>query len=103
MNGYKLMAESYRKLMEQGEIPEEKAKRTMEIYNFLATCSTDDFDEMVDSSAFNDIIAAYVIMAADAAGLDKEERNKIAKQIGWIFNEMTAKEVVDRAEKIKRS
>ena len=42
-------------------------------------------------------------MAADAAGLDKEERNKIAKQLGWIFDEMTAKEVVDRAEKIKRS
>ena len=37
MNGFMVMAESYKKLMEQGKIEKE-----MRIYEFLATCDSDD-------------------------------------------------------------
>lgn len=37
MNGFLVMAESYKKLMEQGKIEKE-----MHIYEFLATCDSDD-------------------------------------------------------------
>lgn len=37
MNGFLVMAESYKKLMEQGKIEKE-----MRIYEFLATCDSDD-------------------------------------------------------------
>ena len=37
MNGFLIMAESYKKLMEQGKIEKE-----MRIYEFLATCDSDD-------------------------------------------------------------
>lgn len=42
MNGFLVMAESYNKLMEQGKIEKEVAEKEMRIYEFLATCDSDD-------------------------------------------------------------
>ena len=42
MNGFLVMAESYKKLMEQGKIEKEVAEKEMRIYEFLATCNSDD-------------------------------------------------------------
>ena len=56
MNGYKMMAESYRQLVKRGEIDKETADKEIRVYDFLATCDSDDLCRMVDSSAFNDII-----------------------------------------------
>ena len=55
MNGYEMMAESYRQLVKHGEIDKETADKEIRIYDFLATCDTEDICRMVDSSAFNDI------------------------------------------------
>lgn len=63
MNGYEMMAESYRQLVKHGEIDKETADKEIRIYDFLATCDTEDICRMVDSSAFNDIIRAFVEMA----------------------------------------
>lgn len=63
MNGYEMMADSYRQLVKQGKIDKETADREIRVYDFLATCDSDDLCRMVDSSAFNDIIRAYVEMA----------------------------------------
>lgn len=41
MNGFLVMAESYKKLMEQGKIEKEVAEKEMRIYEFLATCDSD--------------------------------------------------------------
>ena len=57
------MADSYKKLVEQGKINKEEAEKEIRIYEFLATCDTDDFCIMVDSSAFNDIIRGFIKMA----------------------------------------
>lgn len=42
MNGFLVMAESYKKLMEQGKIEKEVAEKEMRIYEFLATWDSDD-------------------------------------------------------------
>ena len=62
MNGYEMMADSYRQLVKQGKIDKETADREIRVYDFLATCDSDDLCRMVDSSAFNDIIRAYLKM-----------------------------------------
>lgn len=59
MNGYTIMADSYKVLAEQGKIEAEKAEKAIRIFDFLATCDNDDLCQMVDSSAFNDIIKAF--------------------------------------------
>lgn len=94
MNGFKLMADSYRKWMTEGKIDKETAEKEIRIYDFLAACDTDDFFRMVDSGAFNDIIRAFLKMAVVNAELEEEQQGKILNQLRYIFSEKFAKEVL---------
>lgn len=94
MNGFTMMADSYKKLMEQGNIDRETAEKEIRIYEFLATCDTDDFCRMIDSSAFNDIIRAFLKMAVTNAAIDEDSKDKVLSQLRWIFDEKQAKEVL---------
>ena len=77
MNGFTMMADSYKKLMNDGKIEKDVAEKEIRIYEFLATCSQDDFCRMVDSSAFNDIIRAFLKMAVDHADIDEKSKEKV--------------------------
>lgn len=94
MNGYTIMADSYRKMMNEGMIQKDAAEKSIRIYDFLATCDTDDLCQMVDSSAFNDIIRAFLKLAVVNAGIDQEAQDKVLNQLRWIFDEKSAKEVL---------
>jgi hypothetical protein len=96
MNGYTMMSDSYKMLMEQGKIDKATAEKAIRIYDFLATCDSDDICQMVDSSAFNDIIRAFLRMAVDNAGLDEKARDSVINQLRWIFDEKQAKEVLEK-------
>lgn len=95
MNGYEMMADSYRQLVKQGKIDKETADKAIRVYDFLATCDSDDLCRMVDSSAFNDIIRAYLKMAVQSADIDEDAREKVVGQLRWLFDEKTAKEVLE--------
>ncbi|MBS6679624.1 MAG: hypothetical protein KH330_18155 [Clostridiales bacterium] len=98
MNGYTMMADSYKMLMKQGKIDKETAEKSIRIYEFLATCDKDDLCQMVDSSAFNDIIRAFLKMAVDHAEIDEKSKEKVIGQLRWIFDEKSAKEVLNNGK-----
>lgn len=81
--------------MKQGRIEKETADKEIRIYDFLATCDSDDLCRMVDSSAFNDIIRAYLKMAVQSADIDEDAKEKVVGQLRWLFDEKTAKQVLD--------
>ena len=93
MNGYAIIASNYRKLLERGEIDRETAEKEIKIYDFLASCDADDLYRLVDSSAFNDIIAALLKMAASSAGMDEDAQGKILEQLRRMFDENQTKEI----------
>ena len=95
MNGYTLMAESYKKLMNEGKIGKEEAEKEIRIFEFLATCNNDDYCRIIDSGAFNDIIRAYIKETVIKADIDEKSRDKVLEQLHWIFDTKTAKEVLN--------
>ena len=95
MNGFSAMADGYRELIKRGRIDKETAEKEIRVYDFLSTCDRDDLCRMVDSSAFNDIIRAYVEMAVKNADIDEDGRSKVVRQLRWLFDEKTAKQVLD--------
>ena len=97
MNGYKLIADGYRKLVQSGQFAEEDVKRKIEIYDFLSTCTHSDFSILVDSSAFNDIMAAYTKKAAKNIGLGEDIEKKLAKELHCLFDEISASEIMEEA------
>lgn len=96
MNGFAVMADSYKQLVEQDKMTEEQARRSIEIYEFLATCDKDDFCQMVDSSAFNDIIRAFLTKAIKSAELDEKSKDSVMNELRHLFNDVPAKEVLNR-------
>lgn len=97
MNGFTMMADSYKKLMNEGKIEKEVAEKKIRIYEFLATCDMDDFCTMVDSSAFNDIIKGYVatFLKQGHGDLFGDEAIKVAmRDMDRLFSEESAKEVL---------
>lgn len=93
MNGFTMMADSYKKLMEQGKIDKETAEKEIRIYEFLATCNQSDFCRMVDSSAFNDIIKAFCRKALQGAKVSEEVEDSVMGELRWIMDTMQAGEV----------
>lgn len=105
MNGYKMLADSWRKLLDSGKISDDKipeTKRAVEIYDFLATCNTDDLCRMVNSSAFNDIIIAYIKLAVNKAAIDDHARENVMDQIYQVI-QLRANDVLQLQDDITGS
>ena len=96
MNGYELMADSYRTAAGNGQIPADEAEQKAKIYDLLATFTDEDLYAMIDSTAFNDIIRAYCRLALEQAGVDEDTRQSVMSEFRFIFSEKTAKEVCNK-------
>ena len=98
MNGYKIMADSYRKLAENGEIDKDLAEKECRIFDFLATCDDDDICRLFDSSAFNSIAKAYLKVAitelTDDGIINEDQAEKVRNRFSFLFEEKKAKDVV---------
>lgn len=98
MNGFKVMAESLRTASEQGTISKDQADKDIRIYDFLASCSEDDFCRLFDSSAFNDIAKSYLKIAVtelvEEGTLNEDQSQAVKNRFALLFSEKTAKDVI---------
>lgn len=91
MNGYKRMADAYRKILDDPTIDQEATKATIKALDFLATCDRATIYALFDSSAFNDIVKGYVEMIADEGeDFTEEQRRYIKRHISGLFDMRTA-------------
>ena len=98
MNGFTLLSDSYKKALSQGQISKEEADKKCRVYDFLATCDDDDFCNMFDSSAFNEIAKSYMRLAvrelADEGTIDEEQAKAVRNRFSLLFDEKQAHEVI---------
>lgn len=82
MNGYNLMATMYREDLKSEDAELVKvAEKKIKVYDFLATCDTEDLCNLVDSSAFNDIIKAYIEHFLKTCSLDNKSKESALNDI----------------------
>ena len=95
MNGFKLMAESYRKAT---GISKAEAERIARLYDFLGDCTESDINTLFDSTAFNEISKQYVreaVKRLTANGtIDEEQATAIRNEVSRLYEDMTAAEVM---------
>ena len=96
MNGYIMQAETYRVLAERGQIPKEEADRKRAVYAFLETIEESQRYDLFDSSAFNDIVKAYVKLALKNTEIDEEKTEEIMQELRWLFDTKGSKEVLEQ-------
>lgn len=97
MNGYKLIADSYRNVA-QGADKEirEGIEKKIRIYDFLATCDQEDKCELFNSSAFNDFVKMYCQLAMNEAELDQDEQDKVMSNLKYLMDSVDVERVADQ-------
>lgn len=94
MNDYKVLADSYRKLLAEGKIEAEVAEKEVKVLDFLATCDTDDICRLFNSGAFNGIFKGYLNAAIKDAELDDEAAARMRESARWMLDTKSASEVL---------
>ena len=95
MNGYEIMADSYRTLVKQGKITQEQAQKDIDIFEFFSKCDNNDFCRMVDTTAFNSIIKAYCKKALEEAEVGEKTADRVMDELRYIMDTRTAREVIE--------
>ena len=98
MNGFTMMAESYRKAAAEGKITKEQAEKNCKAFDFLGSCDDDDINNLFDSGAFNEIAKSYMRLAVkeliEESVIDEEQGQAIKNRFALLFSEKTAKDVL---------
>lgn len=100
MIGYQMMADSYRKLLEQkrdtfteSEIKE--FEREIDTYDYLAKKPEDEKYILFDTGLFNDITRAYCKKAMENTKIPAERVSEVLSELRFLFDTKSAKEITN--------
>ena len=93
MNGFKMYADGYKKLVMSGKMSQSEAAPEIRVFEFLGDCTQDDFYRLVDSTAFNDIMKNYFRAALKNAELDDTTISRVMNEFRFLLEVKTAKEI----------
>lgn len=93
MNGYKMTADGYRKLLGNSKLDQADIESNIKTLDFLAACTKEDIYNLFNSGAFNYICMGYVEMALnDFKEIDEELKDRIINYVRYKFDTVTAKQ-----------
>lgn len=99
MNGFEMMADAYRKMATEGNIPQEEAEKKCKAFDFLKDCDDEDICNLFDSSAFNEIAKSYLRLAVkelvSEGELDEDQGRAVRNRFSLLFDEKKSKEVCE--------
>ena len=99
MNGFQIMADSYRKAASEGKINKVQADKDIRIYDFLGSCDQVDIYKLFDSSAFNEIVKSYMRLTVhdliEEAVIDEKQGKAVRSRFNRIFDEKQAREATE--------
>jgi hypothetical protein len=97
MNGYKLMAASYRQYLEQHpEEPDEIKQQLLaeiKVNELLAGLSEQEIMMIFDSGAYNEVIKSYCRKAMEMANIAPDKLSEVRDNIGYLLETVKAGEV----------
>lgn len=93
MNGYKMLADSYRRFLDDPTADQTDVKAHIKALDFLAECDKKTVYRLFDSSAFNDIIKGYVYLIANGLeDLTDDQRKAIKGRISRLLDDTGAEQ-----------
>lgn len=93
MNGYKMLADSYRKFLDDNTADQDNIRTHITALDFLAKCDKATIYALFDSSAFNDIVKGYVFLMADnEKELTDEQKSHLKGRIEGLFDRVAAEQ-----------
>ncbi len=99
MNGFMLLSDAQRKAADRGMVTAEEAAKKCRVYDFLARCDEEDFYNMFDSSAFNEIAKSYMRLAVkelvSEGTIDEDQGKAVRNRFSLLFDEKQSKEVCE--------
>lgn len=99
MNGFEMMADAYRKMAADGNIPKEEAEKKCKTFDFLKDCDDEDIYNLFDSSAFNEIAKSYMRLTVkelvSEGELDEDQGRAVRNRFSLLFDEKKSKEVCE--------
>lgn len=96
MNGYSMLADSYKKILERQEqgVNLELIRKDIKVLEFLATCDDTEIYKLFDSGVFNDIVKAYCKRAMNNKGVAQDDISNVLRELNCLFSEMQAKDIM---------
>ena len=100
MIGYQMMADSYRKLLEQkrdtfteSEIKE--FEREIDTYDYLGRKPEDEKYILFKTGLFNDIARSYCKKAMENTGIPADQVAVVLRELHYLFDTRSAKEITN--------
>lgn len=89
MNGYQLLADNYRKLLNNSantaQDAQEAIKRKIKALDIMANLDRQTQFELFNSGGFNGVCRGFLLMAMDNAGADHDTASRILSALDGLF------------------
>ena len=96
MNGYKMLMESYKKVLEEDRpgVDAECVREQIKALEPLVDRSNDEILGIYDTGAFNDVTLAYCRTAMRNCGVEEKVIGSVVEEMKWLFEKKKKKSIL---------